>query len=137
LETLGKGTIQNLLIQVSIPAGRSISISVANKRPSVHPSKTFGHYVPERKDDFAWENGKALEGTIEDAYGLDMWTKKTDQLILDKWHKTGDYHKDHGEGLDYYKVGYTFGAGNAAPFLNDSIWFSGNYHDWEYSIMVP
>jgi hypothetical protein len=138
LETMGKKTIQNVLILVSVPGGKTIKVAVNNKRPMYHSSKTFARYVPERKDDFAWENdriafrmyGKALEGTNEDAYGLDVWTKKTDQLIVNKWYKNGDYHTDHGDGLDYYKVGNSLGAGNAAPFLNDSIWFSGNYRGW-------
>jgi hypothetical protein len=94
--------------------------------------------VPERYDDFAWENdrvafriyGKALNGRSDNAYGSDIWAKRTDQLILNKWYKQNDYHKDHGEGLDYYHVGLTLGAGDIGVFLNDSIQFIHNYQTW-------
>ncbi|HLY68076.1 MAG TPA: DUF4861 family protein, partial [Puia sp.] len=100
--------------------------------------KTYCRYVPERKDDFAWENdriafrmyGKALEGTSEDAYGLDVWAKRTTRLILNERYKRGEYHIDHGDGLDFYHVGFSLGAGNIAPFVNDSIWYSKNYHSY-------
>src|SRR5699024_9190524 len=101
--------------------------------------KTYCRYVPERKDDFAWENdriafrayGKALEGTNEDAHGFDVWVKRTDQPVLNRRYKGNDYHNDHGDGLDYYHVGLTLGAGNIAPYTNDSIRYPGNYRKWK------
>jgi hypothetical protein len=111
---------------------------VKKRRSPVVP-KTFGRYVPERKDDFAWENdkiafrmyGKALEGTSENAYGIDVWVKRVERLIINERYKQGKYHVDHGDGVDYYHVGYTLGAGNVMPYVKDSIWYSGNYHEWQ------
>lgn len=75
--------------------------------------------------------GKALEGTKESAYGMDVWVKRTDKLILNERYKRGKYHVDHGDGMDYYHVGLTLGAGNSAPYVNDSVWYSKNYQRWK------
>ena len=52
-------------------------------------------------------------------------------MVIDKWYKSGDYHVDHGEGLDFYHVGFTLGAGNSAPIFNDSIYYSKNYRRYQ------
>jgi hypothetical protein len=135
LEYKGLSAIQNLLIPVHIAGGKSLALNIVEGKPAATSSKVFGRYVPERKDDFAWENdkiafrmyGKALESTNENAYGIDVWAKRTDKMILDKWYKSGDYHADHGDGLDYYSVGFTLGAGDIAPYINSKIVFPKNY----------
>ncbi len=48
-------------------------------------------------------------------------------MIIDKWYKADDYHHDHGEGLDFYGVGPTLGAGGIAPFINDKLYPSKNF----------
>lgn len=129
----------NLLVQVNLKPGQELRFEIREGLPSKVLDKTFARYVPERMDDFAWENdkiafrmyGKALEATKENAFGIDVWTKRTPDLIINKWYKTGDYHADHGEGLDYYSVGFTLGAGDIAPYFNDSIYFSKNYRRFE------
>ncbi len=139
LEYRGEKGIRNLLVQLSVKANSSVRVVLQKKKHGFFPSKTFCRYVPERKDDFAWENdkiahrayGKALEGTNEDAYGLDVWVKRTNKLILNERYKRGEYHIDHGDGMDYYHVGFSLGAGNAVPYINDSIWYSKNYHDYK------
>ena len=35
------------------------------------------------------------------------------------------------QGLDYYKVGPTLGAGASAPFVNDSLWYSKNFTSFD------
>ena len=139
LEYKGQAQTQNLLIQVSVPAKSSIDIKlIAGKHRSFQP-KTYGRYVPERKDDFAWENdkiafrvyGKALEGTSEDAKGIDVWVKRKDSLVINYRYKTNDYHVDHGNGLDYYHVGYSLGAGNITPYIKDTIRFPHNYDSYK------
>ena len=138
LEYIGQTTIQNLLVQVSVPANASLKLWVIKGSPKKIAAKTDCRYVPQRKDDFAWENdkiafrmyGKALQGTNEDAYGIDVWVKRTQSLLLAERYKNNDYHIDHGNGLDYYHVGHTLGAGNIAPFVEDSIWYPGNYTEY-------
>src|SRR3546814_12517342 len=82
-------------------------------------------------DDFAWENdkiafrmyGKALEGTAGDAHGIDVWVKRTSELVINKWYNSGDYHTDHGDGMDYYSEGMNLGPGYIVPFSGDMLWF--------------
>lgn len=139
LEHKGLSTIQNLLVQVNVKAKGKLSLSIQKGKPMAFQTKTYARYVPERMDDFAWENdriafrayGKALEKTRDDAYGLDVWVKRTDKMVINERYKVGEYHVDHGNGLDYYKVGYTLGAGSMAPYIKDSVRYSGNYHRWK------
>lgn len=139
LEHKGKARIQNLLVQIDLKAKSSLLLFIQKGKPETFSPKTFARFVPERLDDFAWENdkiafrayGKALEKTEGDAYGFDVWVKSTSQLVLNDRYKRNDYHIDHGDGLDYYHVGYTLGAGNMAPFVKDTIRYSGNYHQWK------
>ena len=136
LETKGSSAIQNILVQVSLAPKekRHFVLSYGKRIPFV--AKTYGRFVPERKDDFAWENdkiafrmyGKALEQTPKEmAYGMDVWVKRTTRMIINERYLRGEYHVDHGDGMDYYHVGFTLGAGNVAPYIKDSIWYSKNF----------
>ncbi|HUH19697.1 DUF4861 family protein [Albibacterium sp.] len=139
LEHAGQKAIQNLLLQVNVVAKASIQLSIVANKPETVVSKTYGRYVPERYDDFAWENdkvayrmyGKALETRPDNAFGIDVWVKRSNKLVINDWYKTADYHKDHGDGMDYYSVGLTLGAGDIAPFVMDSVYYSKNYHHWK------
>ena len=139
LEYRGNKEVQNLLVQVSVPAKGRVQLSLVKGKRDVFAPKTFCRFVPERKDDFAWENdriahrmyGKALEKTPKElAYGVDVWVKRTDKLVINERYKRGKYHEDAGDGLDYYHVGLTLGAGGIAPYINDTIWYAGTYSDW-------
>ncbi|WP_076542262.1 DUF4861 family protein [Shewanella sp. UCD-KL21] len=98
----------------------------------------YGRFVPERSDDFAWENDKVafrvygpaapLKGH---ASGVDAWFKKVDYPIIDKWYKAHleglSYHTDRGEGYDPYHTGTSRGVGSTA------IWFEGKpYYSHSY-----
>jgi hypothetical protein len=139
-ELQGKNTIQHLLLQVSVPMQSTILLSVVKEKSSLHATKTYGRFVPERKEDFAWENdkiafrmyGKELENTPKEmAYGMDVWVKSTQRMVINERYKRGRYHENLGDGMDYYHVGLTLGAGNIAPYLNDSIYYSRNYVRWK------
>jgi hypothetical protein len=139
LERKGLKTIQNLLVQINVKAKSSVTLLIQKGKPETFVTKTYARFVPERKDDFAWENdkiafrayGKAIEKTKEDAYGFDVWVKRTDRMILNERYKLADYHIDHGDGMDYYHVGFSLGAGNMAPYVNDTVRYSANYHQWK------
>lgn len=139
LEHKGHFDIQNLLVQADINAKSDITLFIQQGKPETFTAKTYARFVPERKDDFAWENdkiafrtyGKALEKTDGDAYGFDVWVKRSNKLVVNERYKRNDYHIDHGDGLDYYHVGYTLGAGNMAPYVKDTVRYSGNYHQWK------
>jgi hypothetical protein len=133
------GKIKNLLVQLTLKAKGNSEIKIVAGKAMKPEPKVYARFVPERYDDFAWENdkvahrmyGKALESRKDNAYGTDVWVKRTHKLVIDDWYKSGDYHTDHGDGMDYYSVGFTLGAGDIAPFVNDSIFFPKNYHHWK------
>ncbi len=87
---------------------------------AAYPAEAFGRQVPERYDDYAWENNKvayrlygpALETSPEKLItpGIDVWVKCTDKLVIDEWYAKGDYHHNYGDGMDCYKVGKTLGV---------------------------
>lgn len=137
-ESFPDGSIDKVLALVSVPAKSNTYLTLVKRVRVDYPSYVYGRYVPERKDDFAWENdkiafrmyGKALQFTNENAHGIDVWAKRTSRLVINDWYKRNDYHKDHGEGLDFYSVGFTMGAGNIAPYLADTIFYPGNYSSW-------
>lgn len=139
LERVGGTEVRNVLFPASVKARDSMVFRVEKARRAVPVPLTFARHVPERKDDFAWENdriafrayGKALERTNENAHGFDVWVKRTRALVIDERYRRNDYHEDHGDGLDYYSVGFTLGAGNVAPFWKDSVWYPGNHSRWE------
>ena len=139
LEYKGNKTPVNVLLLVTLSPGSTIFAKITDEKPSVFKTKTYARYVPERYDDFAWENdriafrvyGKALEKTSENAYGLDVWAKRTSDLVINDWYKRADYHRDHGQGLDFYEVGFSLGAGSSAPFVKDSIYYSKNYRRYK------
>lgn len=91
--------------------------------------------MPERKDDIAWENdriafriyGPALEATGEISSGIGVWVKNTRRPVIDDWCKSGDYHRDHGEGGDFYKVGRTCGCGGTAVWADGRLHFGNNW----------
>jgi unsaturated rhamnogalacturonyl hydrolase len=96
--------------------------------------------VPERKDDYAWENdriafriyGPALQNTPGEVSGsgVDVWLKSTRRLVVDAWYAGGDYHTDHGEGVDAYKVGTTRGCGGLAIRVGGELGISANFASW-------
>ncbi|RKX41326.1 MAG: DUF4861 domain-containing protein [Verrucomicrobia bacterium] len=100
------------------------------------------HFIPERVDDFAWENdkiafrayGPALRESGEDS-GFDCWLKRVDYPIIDKWYRENaagkSYHRDHGEGYDPYKVGSSRGCGGLGLWVDGKVVASNVFTDWE------
>ncbi len=135
----GKTEPQSLIFQTDIRGATTLRFAIKKGKPANYTAKTYGRQVPERYDDFAWENdkiafrmyGAALDARPDNAKGIDMWLKKTSNLVINKWYKRNDYHIDHGEGVDAYKVGFTLGAGNSAPLTEKGLIFSNNYSDYK------
>lgn len=140
LITEGGTTISKLIFPASVKAGGKTAFKIKKGVPETFSPMVYGRLVPERKDDFAWENnrvafriyGPALEATGEISNGLDFWAKRTDSLVIDKWYRNdlsgvASYHQDHGEGLDFYKVGRTLGLGITAPYVGDSLRLGRNF----------
>jgi len=136
---LGEKTPQSVIFQVSLKPEETVNIMIKSGVAKQPESKTFGRIVPERKDDFAWENdrvafrmyGPAL-AKENPSNGVDLWLKKTEKLIVNQFYNDDlnngkSYHVDHGEGLDCYAVKHTLGCGGIAPFVNDTLWVGNHY----------
>lgn len=109
----------------------ALLLSGCKETPEV---KVMARAVPERADDFVFENnliagrfyGEALEGNPTSP-GLDVWVKMPGKLVADEWYKGAMedpeyYHHNHG-GKDCYKVAVSLGGGASAPFSNGRLCF--------------
>lgn len=143
----GEHTHDSLLIAVEIPAGGNLPIDfVPAVAEALASPLVFGREAPERKDDFAWENqyvtyrvyGPALEATGEITSGIDVWSKRVPNLVIDSFYKHDaegqrthnhklSYHVDDGVGLDSYEVGKSRGCGGTAVVSDGKLWVSKNY----------
>jgi hypothetical protein len=118
---------------------------VAETAPAPEPEPevmAFGRFVPEREDDFAWENDKVAfriygpsSGGKGQVSGVDAWLKKVPYSVIDKWYagflEGISYHKDHGEGYDPYHVGASRGVGGTAIWIDGAAWPAGKYTSYE------
>lgn len=149
----GKGVAYGeLLFQHDFAAGEHEAVFTVERIDSiapVFPTKVFARYVPERLDDFAWENDKIAHRTYGPALaapaapgsgkevlvtsGLDVWCKAVDYPIVDRWYNKGHdhYHNDEGEGMDMYGVGTTRGCGGTGIWEGDQLYVGRNYETWK------
>ena len=128
--------------------------------PKVQQAKVFGRYVPERKDDFAWENeyaafrmyGPALKSE-NPSNGIDLWLKNSPALAVDTMYgrelKDGrPYHINYDGNLDCYKVAHTAGCGGVvivkdnvqcqmANVKSSHLCIGGPYDRWEIIEQTP
>jgi hypothetical protein len=136
-----------LLLLVKLPAKGAMNV-----RFGLDPAKTpeepmvFGRAIPERKDDFAWENkvvayriyGPALEATGEISSGIDVWSKRIPNFVVNSFYMQDheaavthnpalSYHNDNGVGLDSYDVGPSLGCGGTAVWADGKLNVSKNY----------
>ena len=111
----------------------------------------YSRFVPERIDDYAWENNKVAFRTYgpvaqkmaEDKVkggtltsGIDAWLKRVEYPVINKWYEkytngTGTYHKDTGEGLDNFHVGNSRGIGGIAVKIDTTYYYSKNFISWK------
>ena len=127
------GNPTKLLFTANVEAGSSAIYNIRRGEREPYPTQAFGRYVPERLDDYAWENnltayriyGPRLESP--QTQGVDVWVKSTSKMIIDEWFARNDYHHNYGEGMDCYKVGNTLGGGALAIIDGGKLTLAGNY----------
>ncbi|ATC64059.1 DUF4861 domain-containing protein [Nibricoccus aquaticus] len=141
-----------LIFQHSFAAGEksaTFTIEKTDVVSPVFPQKAFARYIPERLDDFGWENDKVAHRTYGQALGepapagvvkevlvtsgLDIWSKRVDYPIVDRWYNKGHdhYHKDQGEGMDMYNVGKSRGCGGTGVWDGTTLFVGRNYKTWK------
>ncbi|MCM1501859.1 MAG: DUF4861 domain-containing protein [Bacteroidales bacterium] len=127
-----------LLFQASVPAQSSIEFTVAKGIREEFETKAYSRYVPERLDDYAYENnlvaGRVYGPALNDprTFGSDIWLKCTSRLIIDEWFEKADYHHNYGEGMDCYKVASTLGGGALVPCFGGKLYIGDNYQTQEH-----
>ena len=100
--------------------------------------RVYGRFVRERFDDFAWENdrvahrvyGPALETWEKEpltSSGVDVWVKSTRALVVNDWYMVDDYHRDRGEGGDFYSAGKSRGCGGSGIWNDGRLFVSKNF----------
>lgn len=98
--------------------------------------RAIAHFAPERLDDILWENdrvalriyGPALQAKEPPSgSGIDIWAKRVRWPFMQRQLKFPNYHVDRGEGLDFYDVGGSRGAGAIGIWHADKLWTSRNW----------
>ncbi len=146
----GDGQMDELLFQATLKANEEKNYEIIWVDAPVKYDTTvttFSRFVPERTDDYTWENDKVAFRTygpvaqkmVEDGVpggtlssGIDLWLKRVDYSIIDKWYSENlkterYYHTDHGEGYDPYHVGGSRGCGGIGVWSDDSLIVSKNF----------
>lgn len=148
------GEVDQLLFQPEIKAKskKKFFLTLGDKNNNeVTIEYCYSRFVPERTDDYAWENNKVAFRTygptaqkmIEESVkggtlssGIDAWSKRVDYPIINKWYgkaikEIGAYHKDSGEGLDNFHVGVSRGIGGIAVKKDGNYYVSRNFTNWK------
>jgi hypothetical protein len=130
-----------LIFQADFAPGetKTFTVSAGTKQQfDKEQFKAFGRFVRERFDDFAWENdriahrtyGQALEtwaGEPLTSSTIDIWSKRTPRMVINDWYLADHYHKDTGEGADFYSAGKSRGCGGNGLWAKDQLWTSKNF----------
>ena len=137
----GDDVFDRLVFQADFGPGetREFVLSLAEPRkPRREDYRVYGRFVRERQDDFAWENdrvafriyGPALETFAKEpltSSTVDAWCKRTRRLVLNDWYLVDDYHRDHGEGGDFYSAGRSRGCGGSGLIVDGALAVSKNF----------
>jgi hypothetical protein len=137
----GDSTFDQLIFQTGLePRTTKTFLLTLGAKPSLgrEDYRVYGRFVRERHDDFAWENdlvahrvyGPALETWEKEpltSSGVDVWVKRTRALVVNDWYMVDDYHRDRGEGGDFYSVGPTRGCGGSGIWKDGHLFVSRNF----------
>jgi len=141
----------DVVFQHDFQAGEKTASFIIEQLPDPvppFPNRVFARYVPERLDDFAFENdriahrmyGQALASpeagkSLLISSGIDVWAKRVPYLVVDRWYLKGHdaYHTDSGEGLDLYNMGNARGCGGLGVWDGSKLHLS---HNWKTARVI-
>lgn len=123
-------------------AALTTPIDESSKRPETRLPIAYGRFVPEREDDFAWENDKVAfrvfgpgSSGVGQVSGVDAFLKRVEYPTLDKWYSDYlqgiSYHEDRGEGYDPFHTGDSRGVGGTAIWLNGDAYSAATFDSYE------
>jgi hypothetical protein len=130
-----------LIFQADFAPGETKTFTITGGARHVYAIadfKAYGRFNRERFDDFIWENdriahrtyGKGLEtwaGEPLTSSTIDIWSKRTPNMVVNDWYMSEDYHRDNGEGADFYSAGPSRGCGGNGLWAADKLWVSKNF----------
>lgn len=160
IDTDGDGTMDLILFQPEITANSERIFEVRYSEATKKENDSiicYSRFVPERTDDYAWENdrvafrtyGPTAQQMVEErvaggtlSSGIDAWLKRVEYPIINKWYEKelktdGSYHEDTGEGLDNFHVGISRGVGGIGKKLDSTYYFSKNFTSWKTMTTGP
>jgi hypothetical protein len=137
----GDDAFDRLVFQADFAPGETSEFVLSRsepRKPRREEYRVYARFVRERQDDFAWENdrvafrlyGPALETFEKEpltSSAVDAWSKRTSRLVLNDWYLVDDYHRDHGEGGDFYPAGRTRGCGGSGLVVDGALAVSRNF----------
>jgi pectinesterase len=138
------GTPEHLLVLMGLWPNETQAFRVEAAAPTEPHTPRVHVRHDDYRDDMAWESdrvawrtyGKGLWEADEfeplNSSGIDVWLKRTRDLVTEAWYEKGHdaYHVDTGEGADFYSVGTTLGAGGTGVWADGQLWRAENFDDW-------
>jgi pectinesterase len=137
----GDGTMDELIFQTTF-APNDVKRFVIEAAAPYKPDKVrvyASHQDP--RDDVAWESDRIafriygqglwkVDSLLSS--GVDVWVKRVRDPIVEKWYSKGhdSYHRDTGEGADFFDVGQTLGAGGTAIWRDGKMYRAWNFKSW-------
>ncbi len=139
----GDGKYDLLVFQADFAAGetRRYVLKPGERAPyRKEDFRVYGRFARERYDDFAWENDKVAHRTYGPALEtwqqepltsstVDVWCKRTSRLVVNDWYMVDDYHRDTGEGADFYSAGKSRGAGGSGVWKDGRLFVARNFRN--------
>lgn len=138
----GNGTMDELIFQSTF-APNEVKRFAIEAAAAAKPEKVrvyASHQDP--RDDVAWESDRIafriygqglwkVDSLLSS--GLDVWVKRVRTPIVEKWYAKGhdEYHRDTGEGADFFDVGQTLGAGGTAIWRDGKMYRAWNFKSWK------
>lgn len=137
----GDGAVDLLVFQADFgPKETRRFLVKPGERPAYRKEdfRVYGRFARERYDDFLWENdavahrmyGPALETWQAEpltSSTVDVWCKRTRRLVINDWLMVDDYHRDTGEGADFYSAGKSRGAGGSGVWKDGRLYAARNF----------
>ncbi|HXY20745.1 MAG TPA: DUF4861 domain-containing protein [Gemmatimonadales bacterium] len=144
----GDGRTDQLLVLADFAPSqvRRIVVEAAAPATPVRP-RAYARHI-EQRDDIAWESDRIAyriygQGLWRQenlhSSGIDVWVKRTRDLIVDRWYAKGhdSYHTDTGEGADFYTVGASLGAGGDGIWRDGRLYRAENFRTWRILATGP